>query len=777
MTFLSDEQVELGLTTPLLVYNSESGRREQTMLEDCTTWQLLNVDIDEACDLVENVITLMTQVSRVQADRFSELVEREGVMSLGLFNFHKKHCIEDAPVYTAPANNHYSWSKAGTLLGLGSDALTPIQLDVNFRQDVGHLREKLTDFLRKEIPVISVTAVMGSTEESAVDPIAEIYDLREEFRAKGLNFAILADGAWGGYFKTMLIDVPEPDKIPQNRKLSIATKRKFDGFVPYCELSPYVQRQYEHIQFADTITIDPHKSGFCPYPGGALCYRNGKMRYQIALCQPVVFHGEDDPSMGVYGVEGSKPGAAPAGILMSHNIIGLSNRGYGRILGQCTATAKLFYAMWLTVAKEDDPFVCVPLQDIPEGYDKESSRKLVEEKIAFKSMAEMYQDRDAVKFLKLCGPDTMINTFVVNFRGNNSVQVANKLQSALFDAMNIFVGTNAHRVPLMLMQSSLDAKKHGRGLEIFKERAGLCTDGTDMNVMINTCMNPWQESESISTIGDLFRKTVLNCIGRVKDSVVNHRFILAGSFADKAEDGSIFIEYLTGTDVDEHQYQVSVKVEPQSYADETTLRNYVNFCGMEKIPVVFETVTPRYNEGDENVPNLYNILHLQNWDQKVWVKLVNDEDDNIISLKVLDIPRYQRLDMSATVTYPEKQKYFIYGDSTRTIIAHVMTKLPDFQHTATLSNRPHSLTNTMLEIGVMSDVEGVEGVPLEIAGEIRQPLQGNCYEVSFIGELHATIHTSISIKDTVFFNAISPNGACVPVKLSTEKNILKGHTF
>ena len=40
------------------------------------------------------------------------------------------------PVYTCPANNHYSWPKGGTLLGLGSDALIPITLDIDFRQDV-----------------------------------------------------------------------------------------------------------------------------------------------------------------------------------------------------------------------------------------------------------------------------------------------------------------------------------------------------------------------------------------------------------------------------------------------------------------------------------------------------------------------------------------------------------------------------------------------------------------------------------------------------------------
>ena len=54
------------------------------------------------------------------------------------------------------------------------------------------------------------------------------------------------------------------------------------SFVPWMPLSDYVEEQYQHIQLADTITVDPHKSGFCPYPSGALCYRNEEMRYFVA---------------------------------------------------------------------------------------------------------------------------------------------------------------------------------------------------------------------------------------------------------------------------------------------------------------------------------------------------------------------------------------------------------------------------------------------------------------------------------------------------------------
>ena len=729
--FITKDQVEKALMFELEVYD---GGMKKKPLKDCTTWQLLNLEVDTICSLPEAVMDSVLPENDPAKDSitssFKAIVEKEGVMEIGLFQFMKKHSLKNPPVYTAPANNHYSWPKAGTLLGLGSDALIPIELDSNFRQNVSDLRKQLDYCLSNEIPVLSVTAVIGSTEESAVDPIKDIHELRNDFKARGLDFALLADAAWGGYFKTMLKDSPGIDEASSRRN------EDEDGFVPYCELSEYVTDQYNHIQLADTITIDPHKSGFCPYPGGALCYRNGKMRYPIALFHPEVFHGEDDPTMGVYGIEGSKPGASPAGILMSHNVIGLSNRGYGRILGQCTATAKLFYYMWLTLARDDDPFICVPLQDAPKHY------RDFKEKIAYGSMADIYRDKEVRNFIKDIGPDTLINSFVVNIKDNTDVKLANKLQVALSDAMNIYVGTDSCRVPLMVMQSSLDAKKHGEGLRSFKRKAGLSVnDNEDLNVMVNSCMNPWQWNESIFAIGDLFRMIVLNCIGRVKDKEldVQHQFLMSGkpSFVDEKSDGTFFLEYLTRTDIPEHQYQVSikVKVDPQ---DERALWKYIDCCDRNNLPVLLETGLPRYDTTDDNLPNLYNIIHLSDWDKdnRIPWKLQHDPNGAEIHLTVLDVPRYQRLDLSSSVSKPEKQRYFIYGDSDRTIMSHVMSKLPDFRQSVTLARRPHSLTDRMLKQGVMAEVE-----------KIQEPLkEDSSYDMSFKGELYATICSTAEVR-------------------------------
>lgn len=49
---------------------------------------------------------------------------------------------------------------------------------------LSELERALREKLKQRIPVITVLAVMGTTEESAVDPLTEIVDLREKFRTK-----------------------------------------------------------------------------------------------------------------------------------------------------------------------------------------------------------------------------------------------------------------------------------------------------------------------------------------------------------------------------------------------------------------------------------------------------------------------------------------------------------------------------------------------------------------------------------------------------------------
>ena len=72
---------------------------------------------------------------------------------------------------------------------------------------------------------------------------------------------------------------------------------------------------------ANSITLDPHKSGFCPYPAGGLLYRNQNIRKFLAQKAAYVNHGsEDNEEINLFGIDGSKPGTASAGVWLSHKV-------------------------------------------------------------------------------------------------------------------------------------------------------------------------------------------------------------------------------------------------------------------------------------------------------------------------------------------------------------------------------------------------------------------------------------------------------------------------
>jgi glutamate/tyrosine decarboxylase-like PLP-dependent enzyme len=75
------------------------------------------------------------------------------------------------------------------------------------------------------------------------------------------------------------------------------------GFVPAISLKPSTVKALENLNKCDSITVDPHKSGYIQYPAGGLLYRDQRMRYLITWTSPYIYRGELE-SIGVYGIEG-----------------------------------------------------------------------------------------------------------------------------------------------------------------------------------------------------------------------------------------------------------------------------------------------------------------------------------------------------------------------------------------------------------------------------------------------------------------------------------------
>lgn len=492
-------------------------------LVDLDAWGLLNLGVDE-------ILALPTRLQAeygIATDELDVSLEGYSIQSIGLLELSRKYLPgQPASVVIGPGTMHYSWPKAAALLGVGSEQLIRIAVDLDARMDVNELRAQLDRCLDERRAVIQVVAVVGSTEESAVDPLEEIIDARENYRRAGMDFPIHVDAAWGGYFASML-------RPALNDSASVAgEERDVRRYTPAMAMSEYVERQYRALGSADSITVDPHKGGYIPYPAGGLCYRNASTRDLVSMKAPVVYHGGVDPTVGVYGVEGSKPGAAAAAVYLSHRVIRPDQSGYGKILGRTLFNSKRLYAALLTLPRDDDPFVIEAIQRLPavrRGEPEPSVRaelRRLRDEIVARSNEEILADARTMELFRELGSDQNIVSYafnlVVDGRRNQDVAKLNDLNTKVFEQLSL--GRDLDEVPktpMFVTSSALDPVVYGTDIvEDFRRRLEVTgSPETPITFLISTTMDPWLTDTAagnfIPTLMEVMRQAVLAAVGQV----------------------------------------------------------------------------------------------------------------------------------------------------------------------------------------------------------------------------------------------------------------------
>lgn len=470
---------------------------------DCDEWQLANLQPDEILSLAED----LRKSAGANAQLFDESLARGGLQEVGIAAYSRRHMKSlGDPVILVPGTRHYSFPKAAALLGIGGEQLVEVPVDVDARLDAAALREILRECQKGRRPVIAVVAVIGSTEESAVDPLEQILKVREDCRATGLDFLVHADAAWGGYFRSLLI--PATPELADDR-----------ARMP---LSAYTESQLDALSGADSVTIDPHKSGYIGYPAGALCYRNGAMRELVSFKAPVVHHPGDnlDLSVGHFGVEGSKPGASPAAVYLAHRIVRPDANGYGRILREATYSAKQLCAR-LSLVGQSPGGGAVRLELLPRMPSAADTRLLRDADAIAQLQARL--DRiarepvqtlgsDDFQLLREFGPDLNIVVYAFNFKlpdgiWNTDADAANDFNSRIYDRLSVRPGQDIAGQPLFISTTDLLREDYGNPLiDDFADRLGLSGTPSKITVLRSVVMDPWvavsQEYDFVSVVVD-----------------------------------------------------------------------------------------------------------------------------------------------------------------------------------------------------------------------------------------------------------------------------------
>ena len=441
-------------------FTAPDGSAFRMLDERVDAWFLLNLDCDSILSFPRRIAEHRKgntagdkDVPSLERRVWTCLLENYALSVRGFYPL----CIQLAadsvqmPAVIVPSSKHYSWPKSTAILGLGYQSgpdrqgMLNVFVDANGRMDMAQLRQTLEACRRNRMPVLQVVAVIGSTMEGAVDPLREIIALREELRHGGdgpfMDFNIHADAAWGGYLLSAirrpygLTDEPSAELFDTDDVL----------------LSDHTIEQLQAVRHCDSVTIDPHKWGYAPYPAGSLNYRNGLVTNLVTFGAP--YNGNDRGgsgpafSIGESGIEGSKPGAAAAGVYLSHSILRPDRTGYGQLMQGALFNAKVFFLHLLRIAHEFDvkgtgqfrPYVLGAGKQFhaPEFWADFWRSPLIGQFMA-RSISDAAFVTEIAKpeqypLIRALGPDQSTLAYAFNLRGNRDPGVANHLNALIFE--------------------------------------------------------------------------------------------------------------------------------------------------------------------------------------------------------------------------------------------------------------------------------------------------------------------------------------------------------
>lgn len=345
---------ELGLTFEVAL---PQGPRED--LARLTLSQLLNITNASVMDLWQQLWDAVPRSDMAAA------LGRHTLGTAGYQDYARRLAAEygdplpDSVVLVA-ATAHYSWEKIVRALGIGSNQLLFVPVDDHFRMDPDALWSRLEELHSRRVPVLACISVCGTTEESAVDRLDLVLEVRARAeRELGLTFHVHSDACYGGYAASVL------RQADGSRRSGREIRESLRGDWPSDEWA----QSMIALAGADSITIDPHKLGYVPYPAGAILLRDRRVRELVAVDPPYLApagqaEGSEQDYLGRFIFEGSKPGAAAASVWLSHQVLPLDERGYGYLIERTVMGARRLYD---AVAGHDyDPFriLLLPRPDI-----------------------------------------------------------------------------------------------------------------------------------------------------------------------------------------------------------------------------------------------------------------------------------------------------------------------------------------------------------------------------------------------------------------------------
>jgi glutamate/tyrosine decarboxylase-like PLP-dependent enzyme len=201
-------------------------------------------------------------------------------------------------------------------LGLGDENLMDVDLDRCGRMSVADLERKIKLLQEKNVPLLGVVGVIGTTELGTVDPAKPIADMLEELKLKnGQHIWFHLDAAYGGFFRS-LVESAASHTIDTDLLENLNSMSR-----------------------ADSVTLDPHKLGYVPYASGAFVCKNHEDYFMKSFTGPYIV--SDRHNLGNFTIEGSRSAAGAVATYASMKSFSGSD-GYARILRRTLLAKNIF---------------------------------------------------------------------------------------------------------------------------------------------------------------------------------------------------------------------------------------------------------------------------------------------------------------------------------------------------------------------------------------------------------------------------------------------------
>ncbi|EGO20111.1 hypothetical protein SERLADRAFT_452847 [Serpula lacrymans var. lacrymans S7.9] len=636
------------------------------LLSECSTWELMNITPDEVVELIDR----LCEEYGCSPEYIQDILNPYLVQTTGRGVLEKHFNIRCPIRYFVGQTLHYSWPKAAGISGIGEENVVAVPLSITGRIDTNLLDVHLSYCLQRKQAVYAVVVIMGSTEHGLVDPLSSIIQLRTKYRKLGLSFLVHADAAWGGYFATLLVPVP----------LSESDDCQVDAFDPESLMSPYVREEFLHLRYTDSITIDPHKSGYIPYPAGSLCYRNGKLKNMVTKSASYIVSSIDsrDSKMGIYGVEGSKPGAAAMAVWLSNETIGLHKGGYGMILGESMFTTVKMYSHYVTMGMKSSRLIVVPYIMLPSEQEGKTQRDIIEEKkhildaIVGRSDDEIMTNPKTRELMRKLGPDLIVFTFSCNFicadgTTNEDVQEASILNENIYQRFSIHNPTDSAKdFRYFIGSSTMQQRKYGLSLTNFKQRLGLIGE-EDLFVLDNVAMTPFpNNTERIALLVEEFRTVAEDeaekCALRNTVTPTSHEFVVQG-------EDRLYLVYKACFNTASSRYQHVITGDIPITSKQEYLDN------KRRIP--FATFTARTLENIE-ITSFINknsfSIEITSTSPTGTIAILECEITNINTIYTCPLSRRY-----LEPEYPDTMLFYLYGTPAETFIEHILLRSPNVQ--------------------------------------------------------------------------------------------------